>query len=338
MIVCAEVHVVRGGIIESRHHVQAVLVSGDGAVPPTDDAEGLTTSFRSAAKPFQLLPFVERGHAAAMGMTDADLAIMTASHSGSRLHLDHVRHLLTRLGLDASRLVCGYHDPMDPTSLEDLRLDPSLKSPLYNNCSGKHTGMLACCAAEGWPLQGYEKPEHPLQQLLLRTLSECCGIAPSSIALGIDGCSLPVFGLPLSAMATGYARFARAIAHGGGPREQALQRIGKAMASHPILVEGEGRLATDLMRVTHGRIIAKSGAEGLLLVADPTRGAGVAIKCEDGAMRAVGPAAIEILGDLDMLASGEMADLSAHRRSVVADAAGHAVGHLEARIVTPPRR
>ena len=342
----AEVLVHRGGIVESRHRVQCAVVAAGGepvagapggAWAHTSSVTGDTavtgvTSFRSSAKPFQLLPLVERGHADQLHCSEAELAIMAASHSGSRQHLALVRGLLERIGRTSADLACGYHEPMDAESLEDVRRDPSLRSPLYNNCSGKHAGMLALAKAEGWPAAGYERLEHPLQQLMLRTVAECCGVAPGSLQLGVDGCSVPVFGLELAAMASGYARLAAAMAGGGDARALALRRIGRAMVAEPVVVEGTGRLATDLMLAAHGRILAKSGAEGLLLVAEPATARGIAIKCEDGAMRAMGPAAIELLVALGVLRADEAESLAAHRRPVVADAAGHPVGWLEGRV------
>ena len=328
----AEVLVIRGDIAESRHRVQAVVVGADGKVHSATAHPERPTSFRSAAKPFQLLPFVERGHADRMQLDEPELAILAASHSGSRVHTAIVQGLLDRLGLSSSALACGYHDPMDAQALDDVRRDPGLRGPLYNNCSGKHVGMLAFCQAEGWPLAGYEQAGHPLQQLMLQTVAESCGVDPASVRTGIDGCGIPVFGLPLVQMALGYARIADAMAKGGDRRAQALQRIGRTMTRHPVVVEGEGRLATDLMRVTGGRLLAKSGAEGLLLVADPTRGEGVAIKCEDGAMRALGPAAVELLETVGLLEPAEVTRLAAHRMTPVTNAAGLPVGHLEARI------
>ena len=328
----AEVLVFRGGIAESRHRVQCAAVTPAGELrAATADARRIT-SFRSAAKPFQLLPFVERGHADALGCSDEELAIMAASHSGSRAHLALVQGLLDRIGLTPAHLACGYHDPQDPESLADVQRDPSRKGPLYNNCSGKHAGMVAFARAEGWPVEGYEQPGHPLQQLLLRTVAECCGVAPESVQTGVDGCSAPVFGMPLAAMAHGYARIAEAMARGGDLRARSLQRIGRAMVAHPVLVEGHGRLATDLMLATGGRVLAKSGAEGLLLVAGPVPGVGVAIKCEDGAMRAVAPAAVELLHQLGVLAAPELPALQAHRRPPVQNAAGLDVGWLEAHV------
>jgi L-asparaginase II len=327
MRVLAEVVVLRGAIAESRHRVTAVT----SAAADTDAAPGppLTTSFRSAAKPFQLLPFVERGHADRLGCSVPELAIMAASHSGSRAHLALVRGLLARIGLDETSLACGYHDPQDPESLADVRRNPGLCGPLYNNCSGKHAGMLAFCRAEGWPVEGYEKPGHPLQQLMLRTVAECCGVAPQSVPTGIDGCGVPVFGMPLERMAHGYARIAAA--GGGDTRDRALGRIAHAMMAEPVVVEGAGRLATDLMLAAPGRLLAKSGAEGLLLVADTATGEGIAIKVEDGAMRALDPAAVEILGRAGRI-DPALPGLAPHRRTVVTNAAGREVGWLEARV------
>ena len=328
----AEVHVLRGDIAESRHRVQCIMVDAAGGVRASTAHTERVTSFRSAAKPFQLLPFIERGHADALGCSEAEVAIMAASHSGSRAHLALVRGLLARIGLDERQLACGYHDPQDAQSLDDVRRDPSRCSPAYNNCSGKHAGMLAMCQAEGWPVEGYERPEHPLQLLMLRTVAECCGVTSESVLLGIDGCGLPVFGLPLVRMAHGYAQIGLAIAQGGDPRAAALQRIGRAMVAHPVTVEGEGRLATDLMLATGGRLLAKSGAEGLLLVAEPARGLGVAIKCEDGAMRALDPAAVELLGLLGLLDTAASEQLAAHRRPPVTNAAGVEVGWLQGHV------
>ena len=327
-----EVVVVRGEIAESRHRVQCAVADGTGALRSSTAHPELVTSFRSAAKPFQLLPFVERGHADALHCSEQELAIMAASHSGSREHLALVRGLLTRLGLEPSQLACGYHEPQDAQSLADVRRDPSLCGPVYNNCSGKHAGMLAFCVAEHWPLAGYERADHPLQQLMRCTVAECCGVPPGSVVTGIDGCGVPVFGVPLARMAEGYARIAEAIANGGDPRARALQRIGRAMMAHPVTVEGVGRLATDLMQAAPGRVLAKSGAEGLLLVADCERGVGLAIKAEDGAMRALDPAAVELLETLEVLRPSEAATLDAHRRTPVTNAAGLAVGWLEGHV------
>lgn len=330
-----EVIVKRGTIAESRHHLEAVLCDTEGRVQAETAEPATVTTFRSSAKPFQLLPLVERGHADRFGFSEEQLAVMAASHTGSLYHVRLVQGLLTQLGLTAEQMVCGYHEPTDPEALARLHAGVDHPSALYNNCSGKHAGLLALCLAEGWPLEGYHLLEHPLQQLLRRTVAECCGLAPEALGTAVDGCSLVVFALPLSAMARGYARLVDATTRNDGDvRTRALARIARAMTSHPVAVEGEGRVSTALMQVTKGRLLAKGGAEGLQLLgildANASRGLGLAIKCDDGAMRATGPAAIAVLEHLGLLSAAELAALEDHRRPKVTNVVGREVGHLEA--------
>ena len=177
----AQVLVLRGDIAESRHQVLCVAVDRDGHEADATADAGRVTSFRSAAKPFQLQPFVERGHADALGWGDRELAIMAGSHSGSREHLSLVRGMLERIGLDASHLACGYHEPIDAESLADVRRDPARESPLYNNCSGKHAGMLAFALAEGWPTAGYER----LQRARVRDTARAHGARLRALGRGL---------------------------------------------------------------------------------------------------------------------------------------------------------
>ena len=319
----------RGEILEARHAFSAVAVAVEGEAIATAGDPDRETAFRSAAKPFQLLPLVERGHADRWGFSEADLAIMAASHTGAPGHVAQVAALLERLGLSAADLACGYHDPADPESLDWLRLHPGDRSGLYNNCSGKHAGMLAMARAEGWPVAGYHLPEHPLQRLLRQVVGEVCGVATGDIRVGLDGCSVPVFGLPLRAMARGYARLASA-KPAGAARERALHRIARAMNGHPTLVEGRGRFTTELMAASGSRLVAKVGAEGLQLVGDFERGLGVAVKCEDGAARALGAATVEFLSALGLLDAATVARLAEHHRPIVRNAAGLEAGWIEA--------
>ena len=208
------------------------------------------------------------------------------------------------------------------------------KSPLYNNCSGKHAGMLALARSEGWPIEGYERADHPLQRLMRVTVAECCGVSPDSLETGIDGCSVVVFGLPLAAMAVGYARLARA-GEGTDARSRALARIAGAMIEYPVATDGVGRFSTGLMQSAPGRLIAKGGAEGLQCVGLTDRGLGLALKCEDGAARAVAPAVVALLDHLDLVSSEAVARLEAWRRPVIHNVAGLEVGAIEAVVRVP---
>ena len=325
-----EVVVRRGPVAESRHHLQCAAVDAQGTLVAGSARADLVTMFRSSAKPFQLLPLVERGHADRLGFGEEQLAVMAASHTGSRRHIELVTGILARLGLGPADLACGYHDPEDPASREDVLRGGLPRTALYNNCSGKHAGLLALAFSEAWPTEDYHRPEHPAQRLVQQTIAEICGVAPSSLEAAVDGCGLPVFALPLTAMARGYAVLASARADAADARTRALARIARAMGAFPYAVEGRGRTATALMEATKGRVVAKGGAEGLLLMGLTDRGLGIAIKCEDGTSRAVGPAAVAVLEQLGALADTERDTLAQLRRPKVTNVVGLEVGFIEA--------
>jgi L-asparaginase II len=330
-----EVVVRRGAIAESRHRIRAAVCDAAGTKVAATRGAGRSTTFRSAAKPFQLLPLVERGHADRLSLTEEELAIMTGSHTGSPYHIALVLGILGRLELTDRHLACGYHDPADPESQAYLAAHPGSRSPVYNNCSGKHAGMLCLALCEGWPLEGYERADHPLQQLMLDTVAEACGVDPGTVAVAVDGCGVSVFGLPLAAMARGYAALAAARPEGGA-RERALDRIRRAMMRHPQAVGGRGRLSTALMEAGGGRWVAKGGAEGLECVGLPGRGLGVALKCEDGQSRGVAPALVGLLARLGEVAPSDLEGLREMRRPVIRNHAGLEVGCLEAVLAEIP--
>ena len=259
------VAVERGGVVESRHRVHAVRVEGDKVREFWGDAE-LVTFMRSAAKPLQALPLV----ASHPTLSQEETAIACASHEADPEQLEAVKLLLARSWSSEDDLECG---PVDG-------------SRLRHNCSGKHAGMLAVCAARGWPREGYRLEGHPLQQDLRTRVAEATGAAPD-LPTAVDGCGVPTFALPLHRMASAFARLAAAEIEGS-------DRIAAAMTAKPELVEGQGRTATEVMKELPG-VVAKGGAEGLLCVGYPD-GVGFAFKSEDGATRPLGPAAGFLLG------------------------------------------
>jgi L-asparaginase II len=323
----------RGSIAESRHRVQAVVCDAAGTRRAATAQPELVTTFRSAAKPFQLLPLVERGHSERWQLDDEHLAVMTASHTGSADHIRLVTEILDRLGLDDRALACGYHEPLDPDSRRMLRADPSRESPLFNNCSGKHAGMLCLARSEGWPVEEYWRAGHPVQRLMRDTIADVCGVASESLQVAIDGCSVSVFGLPLPGMARAYARLASAREDAADPRGRSLARIRLAMQRFPRATGGEGRLSTRLMELAGSSLVAKGGAEGLECVGCPGPGWGVALKVEDGNDRAVGPALLALLGALDLVDASLAARLGDVSRPVLRNHAGLEVGAIEAAVL-----
>ncbi|HEX3455468.1 MAG TPA: asparaginase [Gaiellaceae bacterium] len=254
----------RGRTVESVHRVHAVAVR-DGQIVECAGDPGLVTFFRSSAKPLQALQLVR----ARPDLDDRLVAIACASHRAEPAQIEAVRDLLAAGGVTEDDLEVGLQEGRPPERI-------------YHNCSGKHAGMLAVCRARDWPTAGYRLPDHPLQKAILAEVTDAAGQAP---ATGVDHCSVVTFALPLERMADVFSRL--------GEREGA-DRILAAMRAHPELVGGEGSLDTQLMQ-SHSGWVAKGGAEGLFcgITAD---GAGFALKTEDGAFRALGPALAAFFG------------------------------------------
>jgi L-asparaginase II len=294
----------RGGITESLQHgiVVAVVAAGE-VVAATGDPEHVVF-FRSSAKPFQAIPVIESGAADAFGVTPAELALCCASHAGSPMHQQQVSAFLSKIGLLPSDLQCGCPLPADQPEAARVVLGEVPPSPLQCDCSGKHTGMLATIVHEGLTLHDYLDPGHPLQRRILGLMAEVMRVPQASIVLGTDGCSLPTFAAPMRAFATAYAALAspdEVPAAAGRKHAAALNRLRAAMAAHPENVSGEGSLVTDLMAITDGRVVAKTGAEGLLCLAIPERGLGIAIRMLDGTYRAHAVVAVSALQQLNIL-------------------------------------
>jgi L-asparaginase II len=262
------VEVRRGAIVEARHRVHAVAVQAGRIVSAHGDPE-LVTHMRSSAKPLQALPLAR----ARPDLDDRELAIASASHLADQQQLDAVRSLLAKAGASEDDLECG------PVG------DPP--SRLRHNCSGKHAGMLVLARAHGWPPRGYRLPEHPVQRAMLAEVAAAGELEPATIPTAVDGCGVVTFALTLERMASAFARLERL--DGGS-------RVAAAMRRHPDLVRGPAAADTRLMRGLAGWV-AKGGAEGLLCAAGPD-GVGVALKVEDGHMRATAPAAAALLAGL----------------------------------------
>jgi L-asparaginase II len=293
--------VTRGDVHES-HHLGDLVVADAGGKPLWAAGNPLRVAyFRSAQKPLTALAVVQSGAAERFALTDTELSVCCASHSGSRMHVTTVAGILDKLGLDERALQCGVHDPGD--SEERLRLSRAGErpSPLHNNCSGKHAGMLASTLALGAPVATYLDRDHPLQQLISRNVALMSGVPEAGLQYGVDGCGAPVIALPLVAMATAYARLANPDELPDDLRAAAT-RIMAAMAIAPDMVSAPGAFNSELLAAGDGRIVAKGGAEGAFLVGlhDPRR-PGLAMKIADGSGRAIPPvtlAALQALGGL----------------------------------------
>jgi L-asparaginase II len=279
---------------------------------------------RSAVKAMQAIPLIESGAADAFGLGEEELAVACASHSGEAVHLAAVRKLLAKSGLDESLLACGAHWPIGENASRELTRADRNPTPIHNNCSGKHAGMLAVARHLGIATRGYERPDHPVQEEIRRILSETCRVRLERDAMGIDGCSIPTFAFPLQGLATGFAR----LATGKGlsaSRAGAARRLMKACFAHPVLVAGEGRFDTTVMRGLPRVVFAKGGAEGVHCASLPERGIGIAVKVDDGAKRGAETTLAHVIATL---VPGADRVLSNHLRGELRNWHGAKVGQL----------
>ncbi len=327
------VEVWRGDQVESVHHGVIAVSDRDGHLLAGTGDPGVVTYMRSAAKPVQLTPLVESGAAEHFGFSAEQLAIMAASHTGRPEHVDLVQSILDRIGLPASALQCGAHQPFDATAALTLQRAGEAPGVLHNNCSGKHAGMLAYCQYHKLSTN-YLSQDHPLQRRILTTLARLAGVAESDVGVAVDGCGAPCYALPLGQAARLFAQFANPSPDLDRATQRALTGIREAMAQHPSKVGGPGRFDTELMQLTAGRVVAKSGAESFQALMLPDRGLGVAMKVADGqGARAIGPVVVELLHQLGICPLPDAASqlrLDALHQPLLENHSGVVTGRLRA--------
>ncbi len=330
------VEVTRGPIVESRHRGHLIAVDGQGRLVTSLGAPETVTFIRSSGKAFQAIPLVASGAADHFGFTKKEIAIACGSHSGEPIHVETVQSMLKKIDLDESALKCGVHEPFSVDAARELARNQKSPSPLQNNCSGKHAGMLALARHLGAPTATYDQPSNPVQRLILETVATFSGVAIGEIPLGIDGCGVPVFGMSVHAMALMYARLVHPPDAFSPAIRDACARLVEAMIAFPEMVGGTKDLDTELIRAAKGRLISKIGAEGVYTVgvlpcADWPHGLGFAVKIEDGDdRRARPPAVIEALRQLRVLGDAELSALRSYSPTRITNRRGDRVGEARA--------
>ena len=295
----------RGAVVESVHSGAIAVAEASGKMVAWAGDPRAVAFLRSSAKPFQAIPLIESGAARAFDFTPCEIALACASHSGSAQHVETVRAMQAKAGLREDHLGCGAHPVEDEATTERLIRAGEAPTPVYHNCSGKHTGMLAVAQHCGWPLDNYLDPQHPLQQLILRDFAELCGMEAGEVQIGVDGCSAPNFAVPLANAAAAFARLADPV---HTQHAEALDTIFTAMTTCPEMVQAPGGFDTVLMQIGAGRFVVKRGAEayagigivpGALGAGSPALG--IVIKIADGGARATMPVAVSVLRQLGAL-------------------------------------
>ncbi|WP_017659262.1 asparaginase [Baaleninema simplex] len=292
-----EVQLLREGIVESKHQVQAVVCDRRGRVLSAAGNPEFGSFIRSALKPFQALAVTSTGVIERYNLSDRDLAIMCSSHQGTIEQARQVFRILWQCAIEPDQLQC-------PTPA-------GKRSPLEHNCSGKHAGMLAVCQQRQWPLTTYLKRNHPVQSLILGKVAELLHMPPDEFIGARDDCGAPTYFMQLNQMASLFGQLA------SGDNLD-MERIVRAMTHYPELVAGEGHFDTEVMRLSQGELVSKSGSEGIQCIGRIGQGMGLAIKVADGAKRAKYAVAIQLIRQLGWL-EPEIADTLAERFCILSD-------------------
>jgi L-asparaginase II len=319
-----DIVVTRGSDVESRHRVHAAVVGLDDQLIASSHDTAIVSSWRSCAKPFQVMGLIESGGFDSLRWGDDQLALACASHGGEPEHVAIAQAMLEDIGLEEGDLACGPHEPLSTRGMRLLRESGARLTRLHNNCSGKHAAMLARAQTSGWHTFGYERRDHPVQRCSLKAVSEWSGLPQDDIGQAIDGCGVVAFSLPLENMARAWSRLARAVSDG----HQVASRVVHAMRTRPFLIGGTDRFDSVLIEETDGRAVAKIGAEGVHSVAIPELGIGFAVKVDDGNQRAQFPAVLRVLQIFDVLPARLPQRLDEYFRRPVRNTRGETVGEV----------
>lgn len=323
------VKVIRGECVESLHRGCAVAVNTNGEVLLSLGDVSQWVYPRSALKFFQSIPLLESGAAEKFNLSSEEIALSCASHNAEPFHISAITQWLQRLGLDNDSLECGADMPMMKRAAHQLLRDGKEPTRTHQNCSGKHTGMLTLAKFLQAPLTGYSDYHHPTQQAWMQVLSELIDVDVFSLPWERDGCGLPAICMPLQLLAQAFACYADTSNIGGKTKTEntsnrassdaqdamrgaAMQQIIDSIRAHPNMLAGTGRCCTDVTRVCEGRVMIKTGAEGVYGGVIPHLGIGFALKIDDGAGRAANVALGALLTQLGALTTAEYEQLEHH--------------------------
>lgn len=306
----------RGNLVENIYRGDISIVDKEGKTIFLGGDDKKVTYWRSAAKPIQVIPVICSGAAEKYNFTDKEIAIMVSSHNGEEKHIKLIYNILDKIHLNEKSLLCGVCPPIHRPTAKYLHQNGIKISPVYNPCSGKHVAQLSLCQYYGWSVYDYYKLEHPVQQMILKIVAKVTKYPKEKIYLGIDGCGVPVFGLPIKNMSLAYMRIAN---WNLLPPEyqQAAKKIFLSMTKYPDIVGGTERFDTDLMRASEDRLLAKPGGDGVFCIGvrreHGNHGMGITIKMESGNMKFLPIVVMRILDQLKILSKEKINKLKKYR-------------------------
>ncbi len=300
------VETTRGGVVESRHRGSLVVVDTKGDIRLSLGDFQTPVFPRSAQKALQAVASFETGAIEKFSLSNAEIAIACASHGGEVGHTTTAESVLNKAGLGRDDLECGTHWPSYEAATHELARSGAAPCALHNNCSGKHVNMLASAVCQGLETSGYIQPEHGVQCRVKHVIESFCDVSLTDAPMGIDGCSVPNWAVPLDRLAYGFARFGTG--EGLEPeRARLCERIRQAVAEYPFMVAGSGRFCTRVMEQLGKKAFIKTGAEGVFCASLPELGLGIALKIDDGASRSSEVVLAHLLHKLGVVSADEFA-------------------------------
>ncbi len=278
---------IRDGLIEQEHFGYIVKADKDRVIEKMGEDRNYPFFLRSCEKPLQATLMIDYELDKEFDMTDEEIAICCASHAGEKVHVNLVRNLLQKFGVSEDKLKCGIQEPISKTARDELLKNGESALAIHNNCSGKHAMMLGLCKLNGWDLDTYDSPNHPLQEEILNKVYELCSIT-HEYPITKDGCGVPVVAMPLANMVKGYLNVFC---------NPEYEKIKNAFLNHPYIIGGEDRTDTKIMQHTEN-VIAKVGAGGLCIVINTELEEGFVVKVCDSNMGAREDITIDLINNL----------------------------------------
>jgi len=301
--------VYRGELVESKHEAICLLKDISNREIFSTHNKDMLVYPRSAIKIFQALPFINSAAHIVFDLCEESIAISCSSHCGEPLHIKILKVWLRKINISLDQLKCGIHNPLDEKSSNDLLLSGTMPSQLYNNCAGKHLGMISGCLANKMSIDNYLEFDHPYQQSIQESLENFMESKIQSKCISTDGCSAPQYAFPFDSIATSMVNLIKE-KEKSNKYSNAINIILSAINKFPLLIGGHNRFDSEIIKTTKGRIFCKGGAEGVLLFADFKKKIGGAIKILDGNSRAIPSITMRIFIKFGLLTKNETKKLS----------------------------
>lgn len=323
------VEVTRNGLVDCTHWGHLVVADFDGNILYRLGDPDRLTFFRSSFKPLQAIAAIEKGIVEEYKLGLEEIALIVSSHSGEKRHIEILKSIMEKTGIEEEQLECGIHDPYGKEAAKELYMSGESATRLHCNCSGKHLGMMAAVKAMGLPVKGYSALDHQIQNDIDEIIKHFCAVEPGNAKRGIDGCGAPVYAIPLKNIARGYANLCNPDLMEGRYKKSQNYVI-SAMTMYPLLVAGKDRFDTILMERFGDRLISKMGAEGIYCAGLPGKGVGMAIKIEDGNSRATAPTALRLFEKMGVISRDEYESMEEFANPAIRNHRGEKAGEIRA--------